>query len=175
MKHVPCCTFVLFCFFECVLNAAQLDQLTTSKQSNIQAELHDRGPSKSCSMNTCVMSFSSRNHNRAQLILGSISRTTRGTRTTWAGSRSASTNCTAAPRASTSRSWARRSTPTETMGASTVRENSCALHLQTLEPVPLINGLYCGNYPMWTRIHWTYFGPLLVRVGVTFLTCELWP
>lgn len=84
-------------------------------------------------MTTCVMSFSSRNHNRAQLILGSISRTTRGTRTTWAGSRSVSTSCTATPRASTSRSWARRSTPTETMGASTVRENSCALHLQTLQ------------------------------------------
>lgn len=43
------------------------------------------------------------------------------------------------------------------------------------KPVPLINGLYCGNYPMWNRIHSTYFGPLLVRVGFTFLMSELWP
>ncbi len=75
-----------------------------------------------------------RSPSRALPISGFTSRTTRGTRTTWAESRSGSISSTAEPRGNTSRSWGRKSTPTEMMGASMVWENSCASHL-TLERV----------------------------------------
>ncbi len=70
-----------------------------------------------------------RSPSRALLISGFTLRTTRGTQTTWAGSRSGSTSSTAEPQGNMSRSWGRKSTPTEMMGASMVWENSCASHL----------------------------------------------
>lgn len=70
-----------------------------------------------------------RNPSRALLISGFTLKTTQGTRTTWAGSRSGSTSCTAEPQGNTSRSWGRKSTPMVMMGASMVWENFCASHL----------------------------------------------
>lgn len=70
-----------------------------------------------------------RSPSRALLILGFTLRTTRGTQTTSAGSRSGSISSTAEPQGNTSRSWGRKSMPMEMMGASMVWENSCASHL----------------------------------------------
>lgn len=65
---------------------------------------------------------------RALLISGFTSRTTQGTQTTWAGSRSGSISSTAKPQGNMYRSWGRKLTPMEMMGTRMVWENSCASH-----------------------------------------------
>lgn len=109
--------------------------------------------SLSLSVSSCLSPLC-RSPSRALLISGFTSKTTRGTRTTWAGSRSGSISSTAEPQGNTSRSWGRKSTPTEMMGASMVWENSCASHL-TLE---LVSYKRMRNHHQLQARFWCFFG-----------------
>lgn len=85
---------------------------------------------------TLTLCFSaSRSRTRVLQISASTLRTTHGM--TWVGNRCGYTSFTAGQRESMCRSSARRSMLTETMGASTVREHSCALPLLKTDMIAL--------------------------------------